>query len=163
MKQKGELRDKESAALFERDELIAAIRAAPAPRMRPSVAALLDEPEDGPTSKKVRLVEVNRLLSDITAALEIVEQRLRDERSRASTAVCAVARPEYGRRVKALADKLSEVEAARRHLQELIDDFQALDVAWTMLTPLQPTFLGDRHDGHITYWMRSAREAGYVS
>jgi len=36
------------------------------------------------------------------------------------------------------------------------------DVQWTSLKPMQPTFCGDRHDGHLSRYLKDAKEAGYV-
>lgn len=71
-------------------------------------------------------------------------------------------RPEYAKRVKAMVAAIKALADARADYEALIDDFVANDIAWTSLTPLQPTFCGDRHDGHLQRWLRAAREAGYA-
>jgi hypothetical protein len=69
---------------------------------------------------------------------------------------------EYARRVKAMVAAIEALSVARAEYDKIVDDFVANDVAWTSLTPLQPTFCGDRQDGHVQRWQRAAREAGYA-
>jgi hypothetical protein len=120
---------------------------------------------DEPGSKSLnrsRVAEIRKELSDIEQAVVVLRQRLQDARGRASTAVVAASRMEYARRVKAMVAAIEALSVARDDYEALVDDFVANDVAWTSLTPLQPTFCGDRQDGHAHRWLRAAREAGYA-
>ncbi|ATU92740.1 hypothetical protein [Phyllobacterium zundukense] len=110
-----------------------------------------------------RLSEINGQFQTLTTALEILRQRIADARGKASSAVCASVRPEYGRRVAAIAKALEAVQAARNEYAGLVDDLEAENIAWTSLVPVALGFLGDRQDGHIARFLREAREAGYVN
>jgi hypothetical protein len=145
----------------ERRELIRKIEEAPAPTMRPGVAALLGETSDSTTVLRSRLSEVQRTLQDIEAALEVVRQRLAVARTGASKSICLQTKPEYGRRVAAICEALEVVAAARAHYDDLRNELERQDVAWASLVPMSPSFLGDARDGHIQSYLREAREAGY--
>lgn len=75
----------------------------------------------------------------------------------------ATLRPEYTRRVKAMVAAVTALRVAREDYESLLDDFIANDIAWTHLVPMQPTFCGDRHDGHLDRYLRAAKEAGYAN
>lgn len=156
-----ELLTQQSALTAERNELIRKIEEAPAPAMRPGVAALLGETSDSTTALRTRLSEVQRTLSDIDAALEVIRQRLAVARTGASKTICTAARPEYGRRVAALCEALWAVSAARAAYDDLRDEFERLDVSWGSLGPVSLGFLGDARDGHVHRFIREAKEAGY--
>ncbi len=128
----------------------------------PGIAALLGDEPSGKALSRKRLAELKSELRDIAAALEVVRVRISDRRTIASRAACAAVKPEYGRRVRALAEALKAAQAAREHYESLIDDLDANDIARGSLIPMQPIFLGDRRDGHVDRWLRAAREAGYV-
>lgn len=146
----------------ERRELLRKIEEAPAPSMRPGVAALLGEASDSATALRSRFGEVQRTLQDIESALEVIRQRLAVARTGASKAICAAARPEYGRRVAAICDALQAVAVARAAYDDLRDEFERQDVSWASLGPISLGFLGDARDGHVQRFVREAREAGYV-
>lgn len=156
-----ELLTQQSALTAERNELVRKIEEAPAPAMRPGVAALLGETSDSTTALRTRLSEVQRTLADIDAALEVVRQRLAVARTAASKAICAAARPEYGRRVAALCEVLQALSVARAAYDDLRDEFERQDVSWGSLGPVSLGFLGDARDGHVQRFIREARSAGY--
>jgi hypothetical protein len=128
----------------------------------PAIAELLGDEPGTKSLNRRRVAEIRKELSDIEAAQIVLRQRLQDARGRASTAVVAASRMEYARRVRAMVVAIEALSVARAEYDKIVDDFVANDVAWTSLTPLQPTFCGDRHDGHMQRWLRAAREAGYV-
>ncbi len=156
-----ELLTQQSALTAERNELVRKIEEAPAPTMRPGVAALLGETSDSTTGLRTRLAEVQRTLSDIEAALEIVRQRLAVARTAASRTICLQVKSEYGRRVAAMCNALKAIAAARADYDDLRDQFEREDVSWGSLVPMVPNFLGDARDGHVQRFIREAKEAGY--
>ncbi|KFC68431.1 hypothetical protein FF80_01871 [Devosia sp. LC5] len=136
----------------------------PAPVMRPSVAALLgDEVVDERTGKATRMAELRRLIADHEAAVELQTARVNESKGAANIAACDAAKPEYGRRVAALAAALETVAAARADYQELVNAFDAEEISWTRLGVFVPNFLGPQGDGHIERFVREAKEYGYVS
>lgn len=136
----------------------------PAPVIRPSVAALLgDEVVDVRTGKASRLAELRRLISDHEAAVEMQTARVNEAKGVATLAACEAARPEYGRRVAALAAALQTVAAVRAEYQALVSAFEAEDISWTRLGVFVPNFLGPLGDGHIERFVKEAKVAGYVS
>ncbi|MGW9332296.1 hypothetical protein [Bosea sp. NPDC055594] len=156
-----ELLTQQSTLNAERRDLVRKIEESPAPTMRPGVAALLGETSDSTAGLRGRLTEVQRTLSDIDAALEVIRQRLAVARTGASKAICMAARPEYGRRVAALCEALQAVSVARADYDNLRDEFERHDVSWASLGPLGLGFLGDARDGHVHRFIREAKEAGY--
>ncbi|OCP06132.1 hypothetical protein BBX50_23985 [Ensifer sp. LC11] len=82
-------------------------------------------------------------------------------RSTASARICDTVKAEYGRRVVKVCQALEAVAEARADFDELRDQFEREDLAWSRLVPLSPTFLGDPRDGHIPRYLKEAREAGY--
>ncbi len=156
-----ELLSQQSALTAERNELVRKIEEAPAPAMRPGVAALLGETSDSTTALRTRLSEVQRTLSDIDAALEVVRQRLAVARTGASKTICLAARPEYSRRVAAICEALQAVAVARAAYDDLRNEFDLHDVSWGSLGPLDLRFLGDARDGQVERFIREARSAGY--
>jgi chromosome segregation ATPase len=158
-----DLQARQSALRDQRREVEREIAAQPPATMRVSarVAELLgDEPDSAPNLQR-RLVEVRGAERDVEDAIEIVRRRLADARGMASVAVCAAVKPEYARRVKAMVAAVTALQAAREDYDALVDELLANDVAWTSLVQMHPTFCGDRHDGHLTRYLRDAREAGY--
>jgi hypothetical protein len=100
-------------------------------------------------------------MANIESAQEILRRRMEEARGRASAMVCATVRPEYDRRLGVLCKLLTEVEAARQSHDELLDDLEREDVAKSYLRPAIPFFLGDRHDGKISYFLREVAENGH--
>jgi hypothetical protein len=159
-----ELQARQSTLRDQRRELEKQFDAIPQSTVRVSsrVAELLgDEPDSAPMLRK-QIAEIRGAEKDVEDALEIVRRRLAEARGPASVAVCAAVRPEYARRVKAMVAAATALHAARKDYDALVDDLVANDVAWTSLVPMQPTFCGDRHDGHLARYLRDAKEAGYV-
>lgn len=145
----------------ERHELLRQIEEAPAPAYRPGVAALLGEGAETTFAARTRVTELATLDADIAQAIEVIRQRLQAARTAASKEVCIIVRPEYGRRVAAICEALKVVREARAAYDDLRHQFEDEDIAWTSLTPLVPTFLGDARDGHIERYLKEAKEAGY--
>ncbi|WVT73340.1 hypothetical protein QM996_17970 [Sinorhizobium chiapasense] len=157
-----ELHQRRGEVAAERREVERQITEAPAPVFRPGVAALLGEAADGTTNLRTRLTELTALERDIDAALEEVRRRLSIARSAASMRICDAVKPEYGRRVANVCRALEAVAEARAEFEELRDQFEREDIAWSRLVPFSPTFLGDPRDGHIARYLKEAKEAGYV-
>jgi hypothetical protein len=140
---------------------IEAEKAAGGQRVAPEVARLLGVPEDSVTGLSQRLRAVAIEMANIESAQEILRRRMEEARGRASAMVCATVRPEYDRRLGVLCKLLTEVEAARQSHDELLDDLEREDVAKSYLRPAIPFFLGDRHDGKISYFLREVAENGH--
>lgn len=128
----------------------------------PAIAELLGDEPGTKSLNRRRVAEIRKEIADIEQAVVVLRQRLQDARGRASAAVVAASRMEYAKRVRAMVAAIEALSVARAEYDKIVDDFVANDVAWTSLTPLQPTFCGDRQDGHVQRWLRAAREAGYV-
>jgi hypothetical protein len=132
-----------------------------APRISSRAAALLGDNVETSPMYRQRLGEIRSELSAIAEALPELRRRLGVAKSEASTIIRAKVKPEYARRVKAMAVAIEALIAARADYYAMIDDFDANDIQWTALGPMQPTFAGDRFDGHLQRWLRNATEAGY--
>jgi len=162
-----ELHDGLHALLAERRALEKAAAAAPAPRMKSAVAALLgDTAVDEHQERVRRLAEVRRAIVDHETAINLQRGRLADARGPASAKVRAAVKAEYGQRVAAIVEALKAVDEARRSYSELVKNLEVEDVEWTALGPLGLGFLGEVESGmsfHVGRVAREAREAGYVS
>ncbi|MHA6297853.1 hypothetical protein [Devosia sp. CAU 1758] len=135
----------------------------PAPVVRPSVAALLgDEVVDERSGKASRLAELRRTIADHEAAVQLQTARADEAKGVATLAACEAAKPEYGRRVAALAAALEAVAVARADYQALVSAFDAEDISWTRLGVFVPNFLGPLGDGHIERFAKEAKGYGYV-
>jgi chromosome segregation ATPase len=132
------------------------------PRVSASVAELLGDEADSLPMLQKQAGDIRNKLADVEAALEIVRRRLTDAKGPASTAVCQIVKPEYGKRVAAVAKALEVLAVARAEYDDLRNQFESEDVAWTSLIPFSLNFLGDPRDGQIPRFLREAREAGYV-
>lgn len=163
VQKQAELQAHQSALRDQRREVEREIAAQPPAAMRVSarVAELLGDEQDSAPNLQRRLAEVRGAERDVEEAIEIVRRRLADARGMASVAVCAAIRPEYARRVKAMVAAVTALQDARADYDALVDDLVAGDIAWTSLVPMHPTFCGDRQDGHLTRYLRDAKEAGY--
>lgn len=136
----------------------------PAPVVRPSVAALLgDEVVDERSGKASRLADIRRAIADHEAAVQLQTARANEARGVATLAACEAAKPEYARRVAALAAALQTVAVARGEYQALINAFEAEDLSWTRLGVFVPNFLGPLGDGHIERFVKEAKGYGYVA
>lgn len=162
LQKQADLTSRESDLEREKRALEKAIAVDTSPDVKPAIAELLGDEPGSKAINRRRVAEIRKEIGDIETALQVLRQRISDARGRASTAVVAASRMEYSRRVKAMVEAVEALAEARAQYEALVDDFVANDIAWTSLTPLQPTFCGDRHDGHLQRWLRAAREAGYA-
>ncbi|MBM2715475.1 hypothetical protein JQK88_30575 [Mesorhizobium caraganae] len=131
--------------------------------LRPAIANLLGDDEDSKSHNFKRVAEIHREVANIDSALEVLRERILTERGKASRIVYDAVRPEYGRRVSAVAKALEAVQAARRDYDDLRNMFEAEDIAWSALGPLTLGWLGDPRDGHIPRFLNDVREAGYYA
>ncbi|CAN7459478.1 hypothetical protein [Mesorhizobium sp. LjNodule214] len=152
-----------SAVKTERREIEKQIRETPAPAWRRGVAELLDEASDSSTALRAKLAELTTLDRDIEAALEVLRQRLAVARSSASKTIIEACRPEYGRRVAAIARALEAVATARGSYDDFRDQLEREDISWGGLGPISLNFLGEPRDGHIPRFVREAKEANYYA
>ncbi|GAB4073183.1 hypothetical protein KHC28_15385 [Ancylobacter sonchi] len=159
---RAELLDKQTATIRERRKLEQGLATAPVPAYRAGVASLLGEDTVAQTSVHGRLSELSQLDRDVTAALTVLDQRLREARGRASRLVCDEVRPEYGRRVAALCRAMQALDAERKSYDELRSQLEVEDIAWSTLRPMNLGWMGNAFDGgHIEVFLKNAREAGY--
>ncbi|MGK9261196.1 hypothetical protein KXS15_09555 [Sinorhizobium meliloti] len=156
-----ELHRRRGEVIAERRELERKIAETPAPAFRPGVAELLGEAADSTTAHRQRLKELASLERDIDAALGEMRRRLSNARTHASVRICDSVKSEYGRRVANVCRALEAVAEARAEFDELRDQFEREDRAWSRLTPLSPHFLGNAKDGHVQRYIREAKAAGY--
>jgi hypothetical protein len=133
------------------------------PRVSARIAELLGDEADSAPMLRKQAGDIRNQLADVEAALEIVRRRLADAKGPAIVAVCQTVKPEYGRRVAAVARALEALAVARADYDDLRNQFEAEDVAWGSLIPISLGFLGDPRDGQIPRFMREVREAGYVN
>lgn len=163
VQKQAELHAHQSVLRDQRREVELEIAAQPPATVRVSarVAELLGDEADSAPMLQKRLAEVRSAERDVEEAIEIVRRRLADARTAASVAVCAAVKPEYARRVKAMVAAILALQEARADYDSLVDELVANDVAWGSLVPMQPTFCGDHQDGHLTRYLRDAKEAGY--
>ncbi|WP_337267109.1 hypothetical protein [Oryzifoliimicrobium ureilyticus] len=139
------------------------IVARPPPRVSYAVAELLGETiAQELLARGERLRELRRHSEAVEVAIGEVQKRIRERQSAASAAACTSVRAEYGRRVRALVDALETVHAARSHAEDLLDAMEREGIQIERLPAVRPHFLGDLQDGHISRFIREAREAGYV-
>lgn len=159
----GGLQDALTELSQERRRLEREISETPAPTVRASVAALLgDDKVDARTALLARLAEVRRSITDHETAIELQRRRVEEARGRASATVREKVKPEYGKRVAALASALEQAHAARLSLRELVEEMEVDGCSWAALGVFEPSFLGDREDGHVHRFVREAKVAGYV-
>ncbi len=118
------------------------------------VAALDERPK--------RLLELRQRANVLDEAAVVLIKRIQDRRSVASRAVCDKVRHEYRERVKALAEALAVAHKARLGLEDLINDLEAEDVAWSVLGSFRTPFLGDIDNGPVQRFIKEAKEHGYV-
>src|SRR3954469_17479580 len=101
------------------------------PRVSTRVAELLgDAPDSAPMLRK-QGADIRAQLADVEAAIEIVRQRLNEPKGPARVAACQISRPEYGRRVVAVVKALEALAEARADYDDLRNQFEAEDIAWT--------------------------------
>ncbi|UPK40110.1 hypothetical protein IVB18_24505 [Bradyrhizobium sp. 186] len=134
------------------------------PRVPVRVAELLGDEADSAPMLGKQAADIRAKLADVETAIEIVRRRLSDAKGPASQAVCRLVKPEYGKRVAAVAKALEALAEARTGYDDLRNQFDVEDVAWGSLIPLSLGFLGDPSGdgGQIPRFMRDVREAGYV-
>lgn len=158
------LNDRYRELSAERSKLRNAIeteKAAGGQRLPPEVAALLGDAPDSLTMLTQRQREIATEMSTIEAGQEVILRRLDEARNVASKLVCSAMLPEYRRRLGAVCDAAKDLEAARQDHDALLDDIEREDVRLDYLRPIRAFFLGDRHDGKISYFLKEVREAGH--
>ncbi|ADH91621.1 conserved hypothetical protein [Ancylobacter novellus DSM 506] len=159
---RAEMQDLQTASRRELRKLERELTETPMPALRAGVAALLGEATVEQSGVHERIADLKRTDRDATAALTVIDQRLREARSSASRVVCDEVRPEYARRVAALCRALEALAAERKAYDDLRGQLEAEDIAWSTLNPMSLGWLGNPVDGgHIGVFLKSAREAGY--
>ncbi|SCB33935.1 hypothetical protein GA0061098_1006182 [Bradyrhizobium shewense] len=132
------------------------------PTVPARVAELLGDATDSTPMLQKQATDIRAQLADVETAIEIVRRRLSDAKGPASRAACQIAKPEYGRRVAAVAKALEALAEARAGYDDLRNQFEAEDISWGSLVPMSLGFLGEPRDGHIPRFIKEAKEAGYV-
>jgi len=132
-------------------------------RISAGVARLLGDPEESVVDLSKLFRENTNEIGRVESALGIIQGRLNVERGRASSAVCAAVKPEYARRVVAIAKALEAVDAARGDYEDMRNQLDAEGVSWGSLFPLSLGFLGSYRNGHVQQFIIDNRRAGYVN
>lgn len=136
--------------------------ALPELRVAASVAALLGDDQIDMRARLVgELAKVRAAIDDHEAAIELQRKRVDEARAVASRTVCDRVRPEYARRVKAMAVAFDAAEAAREEFMQLTDQLENDEVAWRYLGDCIPHFLGDRREGRVSHWKKEVAQHGY--
>jgi phage shock protein A len=161
-----ELQDRYSELNAERSKLrkdIEAAKAAGGQRLSAGVAALLGEdPVDSVTALTKRLREVATAMSDSEVAIEVLRRRISEERDRASKTVCDSIRQEHQRRLGVVCDCARALESAREEYELLMDALDAEDVRKDFLPPVRASFLGDRRQGRVFYFLKEVEASRRV-
>jgi hypothetical protein len=160
---RSELQTRQLELSRERRTLEKAIAADTSRETPTRVAELLGDRPGSKSLNRKRVAEIASVVSDIETAVSVVDQRIRDAKGAASQLVCAAARPEYARRVKAMVDAAKLLDAAHKHYDDLRFAFEAEDVSWGSLIPMTPAFLGSsmEPDRRLARFVRDAVAAGY--
>ena len=124
------------------------------------VADAFDHPAVDPTDL---VIFEPQHAADLRAAIGVIEERIREAKGSASAAVCEVSRPEYAKRVTAICEALKALDEAHKSYDELRNQFDANDIAWTRLVPMTPRFLGASNDPdrRIARYIKEAKDAGH--
>jgi hypothetical protein len=157
----------------ELDEVVKKLKTAdPANAVTGRVAQLLADldPEArqesaGAVELRARAAELRRQINDTHQALKVLEGRLSHERVLASLTVCKAVQPEYARRVAGMCRALLQAREALLEYQDLVDELERKDIAWTSLHPMHPLFLGRPNDnqGAVAHYLRNAAANGFIS
>ncbi|WP_027060540.1 hypothetical protein [Mesorhizobium loti] len=128
--------------------------------VRPALAALLGDEPGTKSINRGKLAETQKLSSDLSEAIGVIEQRIRDAKSGAVRRLVALARPEWDRRFSALTEGLKIAAVAYRDLDKLREDLDAEDAASHFTNSVNyPSFLGSARDGHLTRFLRETDNA----
>lgn len=149
----------------ERVRLKAEIAADDSRDISPQVAELLGKPPSMKAENRKRLAEVNQRLTDIDTALGLLRAEQTRAESRASNSLCRAMRPEIGKRIAALIEKLRAVDIAHGELNDLVLQIEATGASVGTLGPVMPHFLGGARDAQrrIAGYIATTTEAGYAS
>lgn len=129
------------------------------------VAAVLDgTPAADFVSERKRYADVLQRVSDITAALPVLKQRIENERIAASAVIREMVAGEHRRLVGNICSRLIELHEANAAYHALADALNSEGVAWSALTPMHPRFLGSPLDSHgsLGSYLREAVDFGYL-
>ena len=113
-----ELQDLQSVRIRERRALEKSIAEDTSREIRPSISALLGDAPGTKALSRRRLAEVQSELTDIDAALVVVEQRIRDAHAKANRSACQAARPEFAKRIGAMVEAMKTLDAAHREFND---------------------------------------------
>ena len=107
------------------------------------VSTLLGDrlPENTPSLRD--LGEIQKAIKKHDIAIHEMESRIRYARQDASKIIVADFRDEYRERVRKMAFALLSAREAINHYLDLVDEFNDRDVAWTVLIPMHPNFMGE--------------------
>ncbi|RAZ83200.1 hypothetical protein DPM33_32985 [Mesorhizobium hawassense] len=137
------------------------MRARPAPRIRSGVAELLGDVVDTTLHQRpAKLKDLRQRVADLEAATKIMRDRLKDRRSAASLAACAMVREEYGRRVAKACAALEAFVTANAEAEKVLDSLEREDVGITYLPSMRPLSAFTESLGR---YILDAQRAGYVS
>ncbi|NYG49855.1 hypothetical protein GGD67_007354 [Bradyrhizobium sp. IAR9] len=162
-----ELHVQRAATDAEIHRLVGAMRTAPRALHRAKIAELVGDPApdgEAPVPSRERLNELRQHLSAIDEAISLIETGIAQERIKASVVVCEQAQDEHRRRVREMCFKLIELREAMLDYSELVDSFNAEDIAWSRLSPSQLLVLGNPRDrqSEAALYLRAAVKSGFL-
>lgn len=157
----------EKAALeAEWSELVPMLKDRAGAKHASRLAELLGDDHDAvPVADAERANELSDEIDLRRRALEELDNRITVARVQVSKTITDALRPEYGRRVQAICEALVQAHEASVELHGLIAEFEAKDIAWSRLEPLQPRLLGGPTDAHshLRRYLKDALKAGYLT
>ncbi|MER8783364.1 hypothetical protein NKH60_19315 [Mesorhizobium sp. M1006] len=128
---RGELHGRRSELSAEKRRLEQEILATPRKEYSGRVSELLGEPVEAESAPRRRVREIVGQVADIEAALAVIASRILAEKGAASSVVRQAVKPEYARRVQAMATAIEALGAASADYESLVDQFNAENVEWT--------------------------------
>ncbi|QPC90302.1 hypothetical protein [Mesorhizobium sp. INR15] len=121
--------------------------------------SLADAPEAPSIAMRAKFEAIDRELADIKMARDILRERRVVARRAASAIIVKEVAPEYKRRVVALSEALVAAHQASRALEDIKDQLNVHNVAWTALGPISATSI----DGKLAHFIGDAVRGGFVA
>ena len=105
-----------------------------------------------------------RRLADLDAALEVLDDRIREARMTASAIIRDRVEPQHRALVRTICDRLLALHDASRAYHEFVTELNDGQVAWSALRPMFPAFLGDPRSaqGVVAIYLAEAANYGFI-
>ncbi|MCC8972158.1 hypothetical protein [Bradyrhizobium brasilense] len=141
------------------------VRSGPRELRRAKVAELVGDQVSAvavPTPE--RLMELRQHVRALKDAVSVLDQRIGEERTRASIIICDQIRPEHHRRAREMCLRLLKLHEAMLSYAELTEALNAEDVSWSHMGPAQLLALGGPRDSQsrMAIWLREMVQAGHL-